>query len=139
MFTVPLRRFLLFCCSGTLAFCVDYGILRGLVFLGMSHWIARMISFAAAATITWQFNSRITFARAQARLTGFAGWLGYVSTAFAGGIVNYITYLLVLYFMNVVDAITMLIGVVFGSCAGLVVNYLLCSSWFFANPPGRTR
>ncbi|MDR1489160.1 MAG: GtrA family protein [Desulfovibrio sp.] len=135
MSAAQLRRFLLFCCSGTLAFCVDYAILRGLVFLGMAHWIARMISFASAATMTWRFNSRITFARAQARLTGLAGWLGYMSTALAGGIVNYITYLLVLYLMGAVDASTMFFGVACGSCIGLAVNYFICSSWFFANPP----
>ncbi|MDR3174925.1 MAG: GtrA family protein [Desulfovibrio sp.] len=131
------RRFLLFCCSGALAFCVDYAILRGLVFLGMAHWVARVVSFAAAATTTWQFNSRVTFARAQARLSGLAGWLGYMSTALAGGIVNYIAYLCVLHFLGAVDAATMFFGVACGSCAGLAVNYILCSAWFFTRPHGK--
>jgi putative flippase GtrA len=113
------------------AFCVDYAILRGLVFLGMEHWLARVVSFTAAATTTWQFNSRITFRDAQARLTGLAGWLGYMSTALAGGIANYTVYLCVLHIMGTIDAITLFFGVAAGSCAGLAVNYLFCSAWFF--------
>jgi putative flippase GtrA len=99
----------------------------------MAHWLARVVSFTAAATTTWQFNSRITFRDAKARLTGLAGWLGYMSTALAGGIANYAAYLCVLHAMGAIDAITLFCGVATGSCAGLAVNYLFCSAWFFTS------
>lgn len=131
VFSTPIHRFLLFCCSGTLAFCVDYSIVSGLVYLGMLHWIARILSFIAAATCTWRFNSRITFKDAAARLTGFAGWFGYMGTALIGGTANYFVYLCVLHVLGTVDQISLFFGVAAGSCAGLAINYFLCSVCFF--------
>ena len=131
MFSTPTHRFLLFCCSGSLAFCVDYGALRVLVWLGLVHWAARILSFIAAATFTWQFNSRVTFRDASARLTGIAGWLSYMGTALIGGTANYLAYLGVLRLVGRVDAYSMFFGVAAGSFAGLAVNYFLCSAWFF--------
>ena len=131
MFSTRLHRFFLFCCSGTLAFLVDYGVLRGLVALGMVHWLARIFSFITAATFTWQFNSRITFKSAPSRFTGFSAWLNYMGTAVMGGSVNYAAYLLVMRLAGKTDALSMFLAVAAGSAAGLAVNYILCSAWFF--------
>jgi putative flippase GtrA len=57
------RQIVLFAISGAIGFLVDAGIVQFLVReAGMDPYGARVLSFLAAATTTWSFNRRYTFA-----------------------------------------------------------------------------
>ena len=78
-------------------------------------WLARAISFLAAATFTWIFN----------------GWGSYMALAAIGGILNYSASMVVLKLMTPVTPLVMFMAVVAGSFAGLFVNYLTNHYIFF--------
>jgi putative flippase GtrA len=69
---------------------VDYGILSGLVALGLSPYPARAISIAVALVVTWQLHRRLTF-----RTVAPPSWAEFGSftlTALLGILINYALY-----------------------------------------------
>lgn len=86
--TLP-RQGIAFLCVGTIGFLVDASVLTTLVGgLGLGHYGSRVVSFAAAVTVTWLLNRRYTFA-AQAsdgrRRREFSRYLGVQVT---GALIN---------------------------------------------------
>ncbi len=115
-------EFLRFCAVGTVGFIVDAGVLQILaVLLGMNPYSSRVISFLAAATVTWLLNRRYTFSADQdARL--HREWARYISINAFGGGLNYLTYALCVSRFALVHRYLFL-GVAAGSAVGLLVNY----------------
>lgn len=56
------RQITRFGISGGLGFLVDSGTLQVAMNLGTGFYVGRIISFVIAATFTWMFNRKITFA-----------------------------------------------------------------------------
>ena len=127
------RQILLFAISGVIGFLVDAGIVQFLVReIGMNPYGARVLSFLAAATTTWGFNRRYTFAGhgGGSRRRELARYL--VAMAF-GFILNYGAYALCVATWPLVRSWPA-IGVAVGSVAGAVVNFLSSKYWIFRRP-----
>jgi len=135
------RQILLFAISGVIGFLVDAGIVQFLVReIGMNPYGARVLSFLAAATTTWGFNRRYTFAGhgGGSRRRELARYL--VAMAF-GFVLNYGAYALCVATWPLVRSWPA-IGVAVGSVAGAMVNFLSSKYWIFrrpASPGGATR
>lgn len=121
MASIP-NEFLRFCAVGTVGFVVDAGVLQVFVrHLDMDPYGSRVVSFLAAATVTWLLNRRYTFSADQdARL--HSEWARYISINAFGGVLNYLVYALCVSQFALVHRYLFL-GVAAGSIAGLLVNY----------------
>lgn len=127
------RQILLFAISGVIGFLVDAGIVQFLVReIGMNPYGARVLSFLAAATTTWGFNRRYTFAGhgGGSRRRELARYL--VAMAF-GFVLNYGAYALCVATWPLVRSWPA-IGVAVGSVAGAMVNFLSSKYWIFRRP-----
>lgn len=79
---LPLRTQLLrFVVTGGLSAIVDYGLLLGLMALGLTHTPAKMLSFVAGTTTAYLINRRWTF-QAEPSKRRFAGVLGLYAITF---------------------------------------------------------
>ena len=84
--------------------------------------LARILSFALAATVTWRLNRRFTFVT-NARATA-AEWARYFALTGLGASVNYGVYTLWILSAGVAP-VDLFVGVVLGSGVGLVFNFLV--------------
>ena len=110
-----------FLLAGLLGLAVDVGVLYAASPL-LGWYAARVLSFLAAATVTWRVNRRYAFADAAPHASAWREYLAYLSAMLGGAAVNYAVYVLVLH--NLAGPWAAAIGIAFGSAAGLVVNYL---------------
>jgi putative flippase GtrA len=124
------RQILLFAVSGVLGLCVDAGIVQWLVReLGMNPYAARVLSFLAAATATWGFNRRYTFA-GHGDGSRRRQWLRYLAAMAFGFVLNYGVYAACVTLWPLAWQWPAL-GVAAGSAAGAVVNFLSSKYWIF--------
>lgn len=124
-----LRELVLFGVAGAVGFVVDAGVLYLLKpFLGL--YIGRLVSFVCAALTTWVINRRLTFNRRASGLTLRQEFMRYLGLMLGGGVVNYTSYALLVYFVDFV-ARQPVWGVAVGSCAGMLVNWLLARYFIF--------
>jgi putative flippase GtrA len=129
------RQFLRFGFVGCIGFVVDTAVLYGAIGLAdLGPYVSRLLSYFAAATTTWYLNRIITFVD---RRSGNLGreWLRFLLVNAFGGSVNYLTYVTYLRLTSTAGLQPM-VGVALGSCAGLVVNFLLSRRLVFSG--GRT-
>jgi putative flippase GtrA len=130
------RQILLFAISGVLGFAVDAGIVQFLVReLAVNPYGARVVSFLAAATTTWSFNRRYTFAEHASAGSRRRELLRYLVAMALGFALNYGAYALCVLAWPLVRQWPA-IGVAIGSIAGAVVNFLSSKYWIF-RAPGR--
>lgn len=115
------RSFGWFLVAGLLGLLVDVAVLY-LAAPWLGWYAARVLSFLAAATVTWQVNRRYTFADAAPRASLLREYLVYLSAMLGGAAVNYAVYVLTLHWLSGTWAAA--IGVALGSAAGLVVNFV---------------
>lgn len=116
------REFLSFAVVGVIGLVVDVAVLYLLAPL-LGWYVARVASFLAAATTTWAFNRRYTFAASA--VPGRSVWreyLGYLATMTAGAVLNYGAYVLTLHWVEGRWAAA--VGVALGSLAGMSTNFL---------------
>ncbi|OLY47112.1 GtrA family protein [Bartonella apis] len=125
------RSFVLFLCSGSIAFWIDFFTLWILQTSGLNLWIARACAFIVAATFTWIFNSRISFRGREARFKNLKGWGSYMGLAAIGGVLNYCASMTVLKSSGNVTPLTLFLAIAAGSFAGLFANYFLNHFVFF--------
>jgi putative flippase GtrA len=117
------QLFFRFCVVGAIAFVVDAGAVQALV--GWRDWdpfLARVVSYLAAATTAWWLNRRFTFGAGDAPI--HREWASYLVVNTAGGLVNYATYAVLVLAVDTVRLVPAL-GVAAGSVAGLAVNFAL--------------
>lgn len=129
------KEILLFAISGLIGFIVDAGIVQFLVReWAVNPYEARVASFLAAATTTWSFNRRYTFA---GRSTGSRRreLLRYLFAMAGGFALNYGTYAICVAASALVRSWPA-IGVAAGSVAGAAVNFLSSKYWIFRPPKG---
>lgn len=114
------RRLALFAVAGVLGLIVDVGVLY-LLAPWLGWYAARVLSFLAAATATWAFNRRFTFAVGRPASL-WREYVSYVVAMLGGAAVNYAVYVLTLH--SVEGPWAAALGVALGSLCGMVVNYL---------------
>lgn len=91
------REIALFAVGGVLGLLVDAGIVQALV--GWAAWnpyLARVLSFLVAATVTWWWNRRYTFAARSSTRAAHVEWLHWLGLMSLGAVVNYGVYALLL-------------------------------------------
>ncbi len=124
-----MKRFFLFCVSGTLGFLVDTAVFY-LGALWLAYYLARLISFLAGVVTTWLFNRNITFQGFSFKGGLIREFLVYLSSMGLGGAVNYAAFVLCFEFCPLVAAYPIL-GIAVGSIAGLFVNFALSKFLIF--------
>jgi putative flippase GtrA len=125
-----LRQFLSFAVVGVVGFFVDAGVLLLVVnLLGFNVYAGRLLSFAAAATVTWALNARFTFKDTETR-SGVGQWLRFICVNAGGALLNFGAYAWMV--TNVRFAHQHLpLAVACGSLAGLAVNFTLSRALVF--------
>jgi putative flippase GtrA len=84
---------LLFAIGGGIGFVVDAGIVQALVtFAHFNPYAGRVISFLAAATVTWWWNRSQTFAARQSGRSLWTEWLHWMALMSGGAAINYAAY-----------------------------------------------
>jgi len=123
-------QLLRFAAVGTVGFVVDATVLYAVAdHLGL--YLGRLLSFWAAATVTWLLNRRYTFEPADRADTPGGGrvrqYARYIVSMLAGAAVNYLAYVAALQAgMHPIAAVAL------GSLAGLAINF--CSArWMVFN------
>jgi putative flippase GtrA len=83
----------LFAVGGILGLVVDAGTVQALVaWSGWNPYLARVLSFLLAATVTWAWNRRHTFACRDSGRSAAAEWLHWLALMGLGACVNYAIY-----------------------------------------------
>jgi putative flippase GtrA len=125
------REFLFFAAAGVTGLGVDVGVLY-LAAPWLGWYLARVLSFVAAATATWALNRRYTFAARHSGVSRLCEYLGYLLTMLGGAVVNYGVYVLVLHALA--GPWVPAAGVALGSVAGLALNFLSARYLIFKSP-----
>lgn len=112
----------LFAVGGVLGFAIDAGIVEALVKVAdWDPYLARLLSFVAAASATWWWNRNVTFAHRRRHRTA-SEWLRWMAVMSTGAALNYGLYALLLALLPLVRAWPVL-GVAAGSLAAAAVNF----------------
>jgi putative flippase GtrA len=120
--TVGRSELLRFVIVGGVGFLVDSGVLMALTRgAGFDPYSARVLSFLAASSTTWWLNRNFTFTQA-ARHPLARQWASFVMVSVGGAIINYGVYVATLQLWPLAHAWPV-IGVAFGSLAGLCFNF----------------
>ncbi len=124
------KQFLLFCAVGVAGLVVDIGVLYALA-PELNWYLARLVSFLCAATVTWALNRRFTFdAQLAESLSSIARqYLGYLCAMGVGGAINYACYVAVMAVLN--GPAVAAAGVALGSVAGLFANFAMAKRAVF--------
>lgn len=118
-----LPQFLRFCVVGGIAFIVDAGVLELLLALGIGPaFFARILSIAVAMQVAYVLNLTYTFRQPESH--SMRTWGRFIASNIVGAIINYLTFLGVLYLLfSAAGMLERIIAIVVGTCAGLVFNY----------------
>jgi putative flippase GtrA len=116
---------------GGIGFLVDAGVLTALLTIGLGPYSGRVVSFLAAATVTFILNRSFTFRRENPSADHPAGeWLAYLGLMVIGGLVNYGTYAAAVALFEPVHRYPV-IGVALGSIAGMAINFWTSKTMVF--------
>ncbi len=121
-------RFVAFCIAGTLGFIADVAVLW-LVLDHLGLYLGRVMSFMVAVTVTWIVNRHLAFHDRRAAAWS-REWVRYVAANSSGAVLNYGTYVLMVYTFPLVATYPYL-GVAAGSIVGLVFNFTASDSLVF--------
>lgn len=122
-----------FAAGGMIGFVVDAGIVQVLVrHFGWDPYLARVLSFLTAATVTWWWNRTFTFAHRR-HLAGGQEWLRWMGVMSLGAALNYGTYALAIGLSPTVRTWPAL-GVAAGSIVAALVNFSTARSVVFRRP-----
>lgn len=127
------REFLTFGAVGVAGLAVDVAVLY-LLAPWLGWYVARALSFVAAATTTWALNRRYTFTTRHAGTPLAREYLRYLLTMLGGAAVNYGVYVVTLHWLAGPWAPAL--GVALGSCAGLALNFLSARHLVFRKQRG---
>ncbi len=130
------RELLWFCVAGVIGFGVDVSVLLALVGgLGLGAYLARVLSFVAAATATWLVNRGVTFAatRTDGAKRSVAGeWARYLLAMTVGGAMNFGVYATIVNVWGQAWPV-LVAGVVAGTAVGMGFNFLASRHWVFTS------
>jgi putative flippase GtrA len=123
-------RFAKFSCIGIAGFLVDAGVFQALVsFAGVSPYIAKILSFPVAATVSWWLNRTYTYA-SSGRVGAGSQWAQSLAVNVVGGLANYAVFAAVYAAVPLATAYPVM-AVAAGAVAGLVFNFTLSDKLVF--------
>lgn len=115
---------------GVAGFVVDAGVLALGLHLGAGPWIGRLLSYIAAATVTFGLNRAWTFRAADRSRPITQDWSLFLLVNLLGFACNYGTYAALVTGVPLVRAYPVL-GVAAGSLAGMAGNFVLSRRYVF--------
>ncbi|MGN2247336.1 GtrA family protein [Frateuria sp. GZRR35] len=124
----------LFAIGGVFGLLVDAGTVQALV--GWGDWnpyLARVLSFFLAATVTWAWNRRHTFAHRASRRSPVAEWLHWMALMGVGACVNYAVYAALLLSFEPLTRWPALAAAA-GSAVAALVNFSTARGMLFRQP-----
>lgn len=124
-----LGQFLRFGIVGTAGFLMDAGVLTAMIALGAGPYGGRVVSYLAAATLTFALNRAWTF-RSAAQAPMARQWGAFVALNLLGFAVNYGIYAALVAGSATVAAHPVL-GVAAGSLAGMFINFAVSRRFVF--------
>ena len=120
-----LQQLALFTLVGGAGFLVDAGVLLLLTHVvGMDIYVARVLSWLAAATFTWWLNRTFTFRDRGAGL--LRQWLTFLAANTGGGLIN-----IGLSSALIASRVTPVAALACGALAGLLWNFLASRRFVF--------
>lgn len=127
----PSGQFARFAVVGTIGFVVDASVLTLAVSAaGMGPYLARLLSFGVAATVTWFLNRRYTFAAHRRSSGALSQWSRFVAVNSLGACINYGVYAALIASSDIARRY-LLLAVAAGSVAGLMSNFTLSRAYVF--------
>ena len=91
------REIALFAVGGVIGLLIDASVVQMLVSIeGWNPYLARIVSFLLAASFTWWWNRRHTFATRSSGRSAHAEWLHWMGLMSLGAVVNYGVYAVLL-------------------------------------------
>jgi len=117
-------EFLRFGVVGTIGFLADTAVLYGAMALGAGPYSGRVLSYIAAASVTWALNRAWTFRHRAGGAPAHRQWALFLAVNLVGFACNYGTYAALLATLPVVAAHPV-IGVAAGALAGMIGNFVL--------------
>ena len=116
-------QFLKFGIVGTVGFGVDALVLLFCMkTLGLGPYTGRLLSYLAAATVTWGLNRSFTFKEHKSRHKAHVQWARFVIVNLGGFVLNYGTYAALVAFVQLVADYPVL-GIAAGSLVGMFFNF----------------
>ncbi len=115
---------------GTVGFFVDAGVLTLGLRAGTGPWIGRVLSYLAAASVTFGLNRAWTFRAADRSRPMGRDWSLFLLVNLVGFACNYSTYAALIAGVPLVREFPVL-GVAAGSLAGMAGNFLLSKRYVF--------
>ena len=133
MKSATFQAFVRFSLVGFAGLLIDLAVLYAAA-LELGWYGARLLSFLAAATATWWLNRHYTFASpamGHNQKSIFREYINYLTSMSLGGSINYLLYAITIALLS--SSTAPLMGVVLGSCGGLIFNFLLAKNFVFKN------
>lgn len=115
---------------GVAGFIVDAGVLTLGLRAGIDPWTGRVLSYFAAATVTFSLNRAWTFRTADRSRPLMRDWSVFLLVNLVGFTCNYGTYAALLAGVPLIREVPAL-GVAAGSLAGMAGNFLLSRRYVF--------
>lgn len=125
-----LGEILRFGAVGVAGFVVDAGVLTLGLRFGTGPWLGRVLSYLAAATVTFSLNRAWTFRAADRSRPVARDWGLFLLVNLIGFVCNYGTYAALIASVPLVREVPVL-GVAAGSLAGMAGNFLLSRRYVF--------
>jgi dolichol-phosphate mannosyltransferase len=122
-------EFFQFALVGSSGFIVDLAVYLILQMFGMSHTVARAISFWPAATWNWMLNRVMTFSHRE-KTAKSVQWGSFVSSSLLGFAVNYGTYYTLTTYVPFFQEHT-IIALIIGVLMGMGFNFTLSNLFIF--------
>lgn len=128
------REFVLFAAGGVGGLLIDTSIVQALVsFWHCNPYLARVPSFLVAATFTWWWNRRYTFAARSSGRKAHAEWLHWMGLMSFGATINYSVYALLLVNISALHQWPA-VAAAAGSIVAMLVNFSTARGVLFRRP-----
>lgn len=124
------RRLAAFAFAGGTGFVVDAGLTEALVAFGVSPYLARVAAVAAAMSVTYAINRRLTFGDRGGAASGRPA--RYVAVSLVATGVNYLVFAAVI---AMASGLRPVFAVAAGTAVGMVINYIGYSRLVFPAAP----
>lgn len=117
-----LRQFISFACVGVAGLIADAAVLALMLHgVGTDPYSGRIVSYIAAATVTWALNRTFTF-KGQSSGSLLRQWAKFLLANLSGFAANYLTYALCINFVPLMQEFKLL-ALIPASIVGLVFNF----------------
>lgn len=128
------REALLFAAGGLIGLLIDAGVVQLLVtVLRWNPYAARLLSFVLAASFTWGWNRRYTFAGHVSGHPPHREWMHWMALMGAGALVNYGVYALALMLFPLLQWWPA-VAVAGGSAVAAALNFSAARGMLFRKP-----